>query len=75
MRLPQISGREVIKILSKLDFQIVRQRGSHVRLEKRISNIEIIKITVPMHPQLKKGTLSRIIKDSKVSEEEFARYL
>ena len=74
MRLPQISGKELIKILSKLDFNVVRQRGSHIRLEKK-TNEEIIKLTVPLHPQLKKGTLSRIIKDSKVSEEEFSRFL
>jgi len=70
MKLPQISGRELIKIFSKLDFKIVRQRGSHVRLEKKIDK-ETIKLTIPMHAQLKKGTLSRIIKDSKINEKEF----
>ncbi len=74
MKLPQISGRELVKILNKLDFQIVRQRGSHVRLEKKKEG-EIIKLTVPMHPQLKKGTLSRIIKDSKINPEDFAEYV
>jgi len=74
MRLPQISGKELIKILSKCGFKIVRQKGSHIRLENK-TNGELIKITVPMHPKLKKGTLSRIIKDSKISEEEFSNYL
>lgn len=74
MRIPQISGKELIKILSKCGFRIIRQKGSHVRLENKIHG-DLIKITVPMHPKLKKGTLSRIIKDSKISEEEFLNYL
>ena len=74
MKLLQISGKELVKILSKLGFETVRQRGSHVRLEKK-TNVETIKLTVPLHSQLKKGTLSRIIKDSKVSEEEFSEYI
>jgi predicted RNA binding protein YcfA (HicA-like mRNA interferase family) len=74
MKLPQISGKELIKILSKCGFVVVRQRGSHVRLEKKL-NGEVVKITVPVHPQLKKGTLSAIIKDSKISEEEFSKFL
>ena len=74
MKLPQISGLEIIKILHKFGFITVRQRGSYVRLEKKISN-EIIKLTVPLHSQLKKGTLLSIIKASKISEEEFEKLL
>lgn len=74
MKLPQISGKELIKILSKLGFQVIRQRGSHVRLERK-SKDKTIKLIIPMHSQLKKGTLSRIIKDSKISEEDFSKYI
>ncbi len=74
MRLPQISGKELIKILCKLGFEVVRQKGSHVRLEKKTGE-RTIKLTIPIHPKLKKGTLSRIIKDSKVSEEEFTEFI
>jgi predicted RNA binding protein YcfA (HicA-like mRNA interferase family) len=74
MKLPQISGRELIKILCKLGFNVVRQRGSHVRLERKVHD-GIIKLTVPTHSQLKRGTLSRIIKDSKVTEKEFSDFL
>ena len=74
MKLPQISGLEIIKILTKTGFIIARRKGSHVRLEKKI-NKEIIKLTVPLHDKLKKGTLSRIIKDSKLSDEEISGFL
>ncbi|MEK6859586.1 MAG: type II toxin-antitoxin system HicA family toxin [Nanoarchaeota archaeon] len=73
MRLPQISGRELIKILNKFGFVVVRQKGSHVRLEK-ITPEEVIRITVPIHNQLKRGTLNQIIKDCKISEEELEKY-
>ncbi len=53
MKLPIISGIEVIKRLKKAGFIATRQRGSHVRLEK-YSEGEVIKLTVPLHSELKK---------------------
>ena len=70
--LPVISGREVVKTLGRAGFRVIRQRGSHVRLEKRIED-GLIKLTVPLHKSLKKGTLSRIIKDSGLTVQEFNR--
>lgn len=68
--LPVISGREAVKALSRAGFRVVRQRGSHVRLEKRTEE-RLIKLTVPLHKSLKKGTLRRIIKDSGLTVQEF----
>lgn len=74
MKLPVVTGKDVIKALSKAGFVADRQRGSHVRLEK-ISGFDIIKVTVPLHNPLKKGTLARIIKDSGLSVDEFVELL
>ncbi len=74
MNLPQISGLKLIKILCKAGFIIIRRKGSHVRVERKI-NKEVVKLTIPMHDKLKKGTLSRIIKDSKLTDEELRRFL
>ena len=63
----------MIKILNKFGFIIIRQRGSHVQLEK-VNGAEIIRLTVPMHPQLKRETLSSIIKASKIDEKELEKY-
>jgi len=63
----------LIKILNKFGFIIIRQRGSHVQLEK-VNGAEIIRLTVPMHPQLKRETLSSIIKASKIDEKELEKY-
>ncbi|MAG02314.1 hypothetical protein CMI42_03175 [Candidatus Pacearchaeota archaeon] len=73
MELPQISGFKLIKVLSKFDFIPIRQKGSHVRLVKKEDG-NIIKLTVPLHDRMKKGTLSRIIKDSKVDMREISNY-
>lgn len=72
MRLPLISGIEVIKRLKSAGFIATRQKGSHVRLEK-YANEKTIKLTVPLHAELKKGTLSRIIKDAGLTLEEFEK--
>ena len=59
MKLPVMSGLEAIKKLKRAGFIATRQKGSHhVRLEKSASQ-EILKVTVPLHQELKKGTLAR----------------
>jgi len=70
MALPVISGREAVKALCRAGFRVVRQRGSHVRLEK-MKEDRMIKLTVPLHKSLKKGTLRRIIEDAGLTVEEF----
>ena len=72
--LPAASGRDVIKALSRAGFKPIRQRGSHVRLEKTKGD-ETVKITVPLHKTLKKGTLKRIIMDAGLTVEEFNQLL
>ncbi len=67
MILPTISGFKLIKILSKNGFQIKRRKGSHVTMTK-ITNNKTIKLTVPLHKELKKGTLSRILKEAKINK-------
>ncbi len=74
MDLAGLSYRKVVKALQRAGFIIVRQKGSHIRLHKRTSN-EVIKITVPAHSPIKKGTLSRIIKDAHLTIEEFGSLL
>ncbi len=70
MRIPLISGIEVIKRLKRAGFIATRQKCSHVRLEKSLGE-KTIKLTVPLHQELKRGTLHRIIKDAGLTLEEF----
>ena len=70
MKLPQISGIELIKRLKKFGFVIVRQKGSHIRLEKNTAE-GTIKVTIPDHKVLKKGTLNQVIKVTELKKEDF----
>ena len=74
MKLPVVSGEKAIKAFLNAGFVKVRQRGSHVRLEK-IEGNDIIKLTVPLHNPMKKGTLSRLIKDAGLTIDEFVNLL
>lgn len=74
-RLPTVSGRDVVKALGRAGFRAVRQRGSHVRLERVELGGETIKLTVPMHETLKKGTLRQILTDAGMSVEDFLKLL
>ncbi len=74
MKLPVVSGEKAIKAFLNAGFVKVRQRGSHIRLEK-IEGNGIIKLTVPLHNPMKKGTLSRLIKDAGLTIDEFVKLL
>ena len=67
--LPVVSGKNLIKALRKYGFWVERQKGAHVRLKYK-SIDKTIKLTVPLHDALKKGTLNRILKDAGISAEE-----
>jgi predicted RNA binding protein YcfA (HicA-like mRNA interferase family) len=59
-RLPQVSGRALVKLLHSLGYETVRQKGSHVRLRKTTTLGEH-NLTVPDHKSLAKGTLNDIL--------------
>ena len=67
--LPIVSGKNLIKALRKYGFWVERQKGAHVRLKYK-SIDKTVKLTVPLHDPLKKGTLNRILKDAGISAEE-----
>ena len=73
-RLPQLSAIELIKILKKIGFEVIRQEGSHVFLR----HIDGRTTVIPNHPSedLDRGLLNKIIKkDIGLSREEFERLL
>jgi predicted RNA binding protein YcfA (HicA-like mRNA interferase family) len=69
-KLNRISGEETIRKLEKLGFQRVRQRGSHVVLKKKTPDGDI-GCVIPLHKELAIGTLHGILKQAKLSIEEF----
>lgn len=71
-KLKRISGEETIRRLEKLGFQRIRQRGSHVALKKHTPDGDI-GCVVPLHKELAIGTLHGILKQAKLSIEEFIK--
>jgi len=69
-RTPRISSEEVIRSLERLGFEQIRQTGSHVVMKKETEEGEI-GCVVPLHRELKVGTLSSILTQAQVSIEEF----
>ena len=59
-KLPQVSGNEIVKLLQHLGYEVVRQRGSHIRLRK-ITPLGEHNITVSAHKVVAKGTLNDIL--------------
>ncbi len=74
-KLRKISGEKAVKILcNKFGFEIAGQSGSHVRLSK-MTHVGKVGTVVPMHKELKLGTLKGLLKLAKVAEDEFSEYL
>lgn len=73
-RLPRISGNEAIRVLERLGFLQTRQTGSHVVLKKPTLEGKIVCV-VPLHRELKVGTLSGVLKQAKVTPDEFIENL
>lgn len=69
-KLKVLSGKDVCKLLSQYGFNEVRQKGSHIIMQKKTGE-SIITIPLPNHPELKIGTLQSIIRQSKLSKEIF----
>lgn len=68
-KLGPIKAREFIKILTKLKFTEVRQKGSHVFFSHPDGRTTL----VPVHPtkEIGKGLLRSILREIKVSPEEY----
>jgi predicted RNA binding protein YcfA (HicA-like mRNA interferase family) len=69
-KLRVLSGRDVCKILETEGFTEVRQRGSHIVMQKRSENTTTT-VPVPDHRELKVGTLTSIIRQSGVARSLF----
>lgn len=69
-KVPSSNYQQVIKALRRDGWIVIRQKGSHIRLQKRLPN-EMLKIIVPAHRPIKRSTLSHILKQARLSVSEF----
>jgi predicted RNA binding protein YcfA (HicA-like mRNA interferase family) len=65
-KLPRVSGAEAVRALERLGFVSLRQSGSHMILRKGPRGC-----VVPMHSELKVGTLAGVLRQAEVSAEDF----
>lgn len=70
-KLSPIRARELISILEKEGFQLIRQRGSHLRLEHSDGR----KTTIPIHAGEKVGVglVRKILRDANISRSQFEK--
>ena len=73
-KLPVLSGKDVIKVLSKIGYQHVRTSGSHAILNKQTDKGKIT-IPVPLHKELARGTLKSIMRQADLSLEDLFKLL
>jgi len=69
-KLPRVSGAEIVRALERLGFAKVRHSGSHVILRRESKGC-----VVPMHAEVKVGTLAGVLRQAEVSTEEFTNAL
>lgn len=69
-RLPVISGRQAVRKFRKLGYDIVRQRGSHIRLIHP-DGAAHQPLTIPNHKELGRGLLRKLLRDSGLSLNDF----
>jgi predicted RNA binding protein YcfA (HicA-like mRNA interferase family) len=69
-KLKILSAKEVCKILSKHGFVLIRQKGSHIMMQKKTEN-STITVPVPNHSEIKIGTLQSIIRQSGIARFNF----
>jgi predicted RNA binding protein YcfA (HicA-like mRNA interferase family) len=73
-KIPRISAKEAIRALERLGFEQVRQTGSHVVMKKETQEGEV-GCVVPLHRELKIGTLSGVLKQARITVEDFINNL
>jgi predicted RNA binding protein YcfA (HicA-like mRNA interferase family) len=73
-KVPSVDYGRILSALQRAGWVVVRQRGSHIRLQKHLPN-ETLKLIVPAHRPVKRSTLAHILKQARLSVDEFLRLL
>ncbi len=70
--LPVVSGEAAIRAFERAGWMRARQKGSHVSMVKPGVNVNL---SVPLHKELDKGTLRKLIRLAGLTVEEFVTLL
>ncbi|HHP7232600.1 MAG TPA: type II toxin-antitoxin system HicA family toxin [Xenococcaceae cyanobacterium] len=72
-KLPVVSGSDIIKTLEKIEFKVIRQKGSHIRMKHEDNRV----VTIPVHgnKSIGRGLLRKVLRDAELTVEEFQKLL
>lgn len=73
-KVPNLNVDEIIRALKRDGWVVVRQKGSHIRLQKSIRD-ETLKLTVPAHRPVKRSTLAHVLKQARMTVETLLELL
>ena len=71
MKLPLLSGREIVSALERLGFVEVHRKGSHVKMRHPDGRV----IVFPYHAEVDRFTLRGALRDADIDQEDFLREL
>ena len=69
-KFPGLSGKDIVRALEKLGFQVARQSGSHIMMKRGEKGC-----VVPNHKEVKVGTVNGLLRQAEVSAEDFQKAL
>jgi predicted RNA binding protein YcfA (HicA-like mRNA interferase family) len=73
-KVPEVSYTEIVAALRRGGWVVVRQKGSHIRMQRTLPT-ETLKITVPAHKPVKRSTLAHLLKHARLTIDEFRNLL
>lgn len=73
-KVPSLNYNQVVRALRRDGWVIVRQKGSHIRLQKTLPD-KTLKIIIPAHSPIKRSTLAHILKQADISVEKLMTLL
>lgn len=62
-KLKILSAKEIIKIFESIGFVVVRQKGSHIKMERKLKN-SVQTLTIPNHKEIDRGTTGAIYRQA-----------
>ena len=71
MKLPLLTGRQVLATLSRMGFREIHRKGSHVKMEHPDGR----RIVFPFHDEIDRYTLKGALRDADVDVDQFLNHL
>ena len=71
MKLPLLSGRQVLSALQRMGFREIHRKGSHVKMEHGDGR----RIVFPFHDEVDRFTLKGALRDASIDIEEFLNHV